>query len=1010
MSRPNVQIWALPRGGPDVFLGDLGDFTISRVGGEIGTVQLDYPSTGAGFDVLLPVATQDRQQLEIEIRYDGTSATADRAILLGGKGDAITPGGTYTFSGLFLGVLMRAAVCPFEASGENGDTQLDGTPGVIVRTLMLRAQTRGALVDIDYTSFTNTHDSNGQPWAKQAVVRFSPGRDYASILAELEVDLELCEWELTSGRELRLYNPGTRGTDRTLPGAQVTLEHGRDLGDAPVTGSAEHAGTTVMAAGSGGLYTTVSNPTAEAELGRRIEVYKAFGSVDDAGTLQVLAEAEAQLVANGVHEQTHKLLLGEGPVPFLDYRVSDWVLRAVRGTTTRQRVAQLVLERQSGDVTASVTLGDLVASQEVKTRRMIEALSNGSGIVGTSTPPPASDDGKAPAAPTTLVVTSRAYYDGGTPLARLSAGWAPVTTNADGTAIGDLSGYQVEYAYQPGQDLPSGWQIAGITTATALTWSPVVQGKIVDVRVLAYDRFAHESAYSGTYTLTTDSDADAPPVLPAPAGSAYLGLLKWEWNGKGAAGEPMPGDFLHAELHRSQTANFTPHRPLLADGKTLDTAASTTYVDALTGAGVLPDDPGGAYGTTWYAKWVAVDRSHNASAASAQGSAVRAQAADGDIAAVNIGKLTTGILSALLTISGIIRTAVSGSRVELDTTGLRCIAADGRVLLEFNIPNSLLTIVGKVIAGAGVGLGATVVVDPQIAALDLHPNATLKRFRLRAWTSGLTGGGSGPILDLQAINASGQQRGPFIHMEAASDTTGLTWIGHTGTNGATQGGIVKLEQDGVAVIGTNNGFIQVNSDGSIDLRVPADSEIRSSVPWGHRGFGLSFFAQNGASEGYRWVLSGGELRCVRNVDNGFVGDGNGGLKSFVIPHPADPTRWLVHGCIEGPTADVLYRGEAVIVDGRAVVELPGYFEAATRPDGRQVQLTPVNELCMVAASTIEGGRFTVRCSGPDGTRVAWLVTAIRADVDPFDVEPLRSDAEVRGDGPYRYIVDPGQAA
>jgi hypothetical protein len=36
--------------------------------------------------------------------------------------------------------------------------------------------------------------------------------------------------------------------------------------------------------------------------------------------------------------------------------------------------------------------------------------------------------------------------------------------------------------------------------------------------------------------------------------------------------------------------------------------------------------------------------------------------------------------------------------------------------------------------------------------------------------------------------------------------------------------------------------------------------------------------------------------------------------------------------------------------------------------------------------------------------VAWRVIATRADVDQFPVEPLKSEVDVRGDGPYRYLA------
>lgn len=885
---PNVQVWALPHDGEDTYLADLGDYKLSRVAGEIGTVELTYPVTGAGFELLRPVVEDKAAQLEVEIRTDGTSANARRAILMAGKGDSIVPGAMWTITGLYLGVLMRAAVCPYEPGGQNGDTELAGTPGVIVRTLMLRAQARGALLDIDYSSFTNTTDSNGQPWEKQAVVRFSPGRDYSSILGEMEVDLDLCEWEVTSGRELRLYNPGTRGVDRTAPGPQVTLEYGRDLGDAPTSGSSETAGTVILASGKDGLYSEASNPTAEAELGRRIEVYRSYGSVADQGTLDALAQAEALIAANGVHEETHRLLLSEhSPVPGVDYDVSDWVLRAVPGDVAPRRVSQLVVERRSGELSASVTLGDLIAAQEVRTRRMIERLANGSGIAGTSTLPPDIDDGKAPAAPTGVTANSLAYYDGGTPLAQLTAAWLPVTTNDDGTAIGDLQGYEVWFRYQAGQGLPTEWQIGGLTGATSITWSPLVQGAAVDVRVLAYDKYGQDSAWSAIYSLTTATDADAPPVLSAPVVSPYIGILKVSWDGLGAAGEQMPGDFLEAEIHLSTTAGFTPNRPLLPDGR-LDTAASTTYRDRLTGPGEYPLALG-AYGTTYYVRLVAVDRSGNASAASAQGSAVLVQAGDGDIGAVSIGKLTAGIMSALMTISGIIRTAAAGARVELDTTGLRCIAADGRVLFEFNIPSSLLTVAGRILAGAGIGLGATIEIDPTGPRMRWYPNATTTHIEDRAWVSSAAdGSGSTAVLEQQFRNAAGNSDGPYfqrwrdgIYLTFRNTADALfggrlmlfpdaAWL--SAGPGSPVGSHVKTQTDGRVEIVNANGSIVLESDGDLRFRGRFVSETgataglrigNASISSAFKGIAIGY----GASVSYSMNLQ------VTVVDGGGVNPG-----------------------------------------------------------------------------------------------------------------------------------------
>lgn len=119
-----------------------------------------------------------------------------------------------------------------------------------------------------------------------------------------------------------------------------------------------------------------------------------------------------------------------------------------------------------------------------------------------------------------------------------------------------------------------------------------------------------------------------------------------------------------------------------------------------------------------------------------------------------------------------------------------------------------------------------------------------------------------------------------------------------------------------------------------------------------------------------------------------------GAKRFDIPHPLDPEgQKLVHAAIEGPEAGVYYRGEAQLRDGVVTVELPHYFEALTRKEGRTVQLTPMLEEADVdcsalAASRVQNGRFSVR--GIDGRNPAqrfyWEVKAVRADIEPLVVE------------------------
>jgi hypothetical protein len=128
-------------------------------------------------------------------------------------------------------------------------------------------------------------------------------------------------------------------------------------------------------------------------------------------------------------------------------------------------------------------------------------------------------------------------------------------------------------------------------------------------------------------------------------------------------------------------------------------------------------------------------------------------------------------------------------------------------------------------------------------------------------------------------------------------------------------------------------------------------------------------------------------------------------KTFVIEHPVDKSKHLVHAVVEGPESAVFYRGEAELHDGKAVVILPDYFEALTRKRSRTVQLTPKGKKPFgLSYEDIEDGRFAVYATEPNG-RFSWEVKAVRADIEPLEAEISKRDVSVIGFGPYTYIAD-----
>ena len=126
-----------------------------------------------------------------------------------------------------------------------------------------------------------------------------------------------------------------------------------------------------------------------------------------------------------------------------------------------------------------------------------------------------------------------------------------------------------------------------------------------------------------------------------------------------------------------------------------------------------------------------------------------------------------------------------------------------------------------------------------------------------------------------------------------------------------------------------------------------------------------------------------------------------GAKTFVIDHPLDENKYLVHACLEGPEVGVYYRGTAEILDKYLEIELPEYVKTlatdfnvyVTHELDEEIDTEPK----IYAATKIVNNKFKIY--GPNG-KASWLVFGKRGDIN---VEPLKSSVNVKGDGPYKYI-------
>ncbi|MHB1954599.1 MAG: hypothetical protein ACYCOU_12715, partial [Sulfobacillus sp.] len=134
---------------------------------------------------------------------------------------------------------------------------------------------------------------------------------------------------------------------------------------------------------------------------------------------------------------------------------------------------------------------------------------------------------------------------------------------------------------------------------------------------------------------------------------------------------------------------------------------------------------------------------------------------------------------------------------------------------------------------------------------------------------------------------------------------------------------------------------------------------------------------------------------------GYTGvTGPTGSKSFIIQHPLDADRYLVHACLEGPEEGVYYRGTGEIPEGNncVMINLPDYVEIIAQEV--TLHITPIynGNLRTLNVSQMSGNTFTVY--GEPGS-FFWMVMGSRGRLV---VNPLKNSVKLYGNGPYTWVV------
>ena len=175
--------------------------------------------------------------------------------------------------------------------------------------------------------------------------------------------------------------------------------------------------------------------------------------------------------------------------------------------------------------------------------------------------------------------------------------------------------------------------------------------------------------------------------------------------------------------------------------------------------------------------------------------------------------------------------------------------------------------------------------------------------------------------------------------------------------------------------------------------------------------GMTLFAEGGTNNGnIYFCVNGSVTKAMTIATTGAVtiaGSLSKGSGSFRIDHPLKPdTHQLVHSFIEGPQADLIYRGKLTLVNGKAQANID---EVSTMTEGtfealcREVQCFTTNENGWdLVKGKVIGNIIYIESQNPNSTdEISWMVIGERKDTHMMDtkwtdeqgkviVEPLKA--------------------
>ena len=242
------------------------------------------------------------------------------------------------------------------------------------------------------------------------------------------------------------------------------------------------------------------------------------------------------------------------------------------------------------------------------------------------------------------------------------------------------------------------------------------------------------------------------------------------------------------------------------------------------------------------------------------------------------------------------------------------------------------------------------------------------------------------------VSGSGKLSGALTvggRVTASADLRVTTNINMMGTSSYmsfqnNEGTKIKLRDDGTYKIGVSTNAIEYTSSFAHKFYVGGTPFITMTGD-GRLGIGPNLSPTTNLD-----VSGSGKLSGALTV-TGALSKGSG---SFLIDHPLPEmkeTHNLYHSFIEGPRADLIYRGKARLTNGRAVVDLDEIFNMTSGTFvalNRDVQCFTSNESDWDAVrGSVNGATLTIESQNAASTAfVSWLVIGERQDEHMYETD------------------------